>query len=33
MSTTIPAPTTGFTDEQRDFAAAIADCCERELGT
>jgi isovaleryl-CoA dehydrogenase len=32
MSTTL-APVGGFTDEQRDFAQAIADFCERELGT
>ena len=32
MSTTV-APVGGFTDEQRDFQAAIADFCERELGT
>jgi alkylation response protein AidB-like acyl-CoA dehydrogenase len=33
MSTTISAPATGFTEEQLDFRAAIADFCERELGT
>jgi alkylation response protein AidB-like acyl-CoA dehydrogenase len=32
MSTTL-APAGGFTDEQRDFRAAIRDFCERELGT
>ena len=32
MSTTLAA-TGGFTDEQRDFRAAIRDFCERELGT
>ena len=32
MSTTV-ADVSGFTDEQRDFSAAIADFCERELGT
>ncbi len=32
MNTTL-APVSGFTDEQRDFQAAIADFCERELGT
>ena len=32
MSTTL-ATISGLTDEQRDFQAAIADFCERELGT
>jgi isovaleryl-CoA dehydrogenase len=32
MSTTL-ATVSGLTDEQRDFQAAIADFCERELGT
>ena len=32
MSTTL-ARIEGLTDEQRDFQAAIADFCERELGT
>ncbi len=30
---TITTDTTGLTDEQRDFRAAIRDFCERELGT
>ncbi len=33
MSTITPASLDGFTDEQRDFRAAIRDFCERELGT
>ena len=33
MSTTTAAPAGAFTDEQRDFRAAIRDFCERELGT
>ncbi len=33
MTTTTATPPGAFTDEQRDFAAAIADFCERELGT
>ena len=32
MSTQV-VPVSGLTDEQRDFQAAIADFCERELGT
>ena len=33
MTTTTNTSASPFTDEQRDFQAAIADFCERELGT